>query len=74
VPRPSGEADYNAEFVNWSFARREWGAVTFVLTVLIGIIVVPAALYFGNQSAASGPSLSTIASSPRSTIASTARP
>ena len=28
--------------------RREWGAVTFVLTVLIGMIVVPLALYFGN--------------------------
>ena len=58
--------------MNWSFARREWGAVTFVLTVLIGIIVVPAALYFGNQSVAStsGPA----ASSARSTIASTARP
>jgi hypothetical protein len=59
--------------VNWPFARREWGAVTFALTVLVGMIVVPAALYFGNQSAASG-SQSTIASSPRSSIASTARP
>jgi hypothetical protein len=28
--------------------RREWGAVTFVLTVLVGMIVVPLALYFGN--------------------------
>jgi hypothetical protein len=60
--------------VNWPFVRREWGAVTFVATVLVGIIVVPAALYFGNQSAAHGTSLSTIASAPRSTIASTARP
>jgi hypothetical protein len=59
--------------VNWSFVRREWGAVTFVLTVLVGIIVVPAALYFGNQSA-SGSTPSTIASAPRSSIASTARP
>ncbi len=28
--------------------RREWGAATFVLTVLLGMIVVPLALYFGN--------------------------
>jgi hypothetical protein len=34
--------------VNWGVLRREWGAVTFVLTVLVGIIVVPAALYFAN--------------------------
>ncbi len=30
--------------MNWAFVRREWGAVVFVLTVLIGMIVVPAAL------------------------------
>jgi len=35
--------------VSWSFVRREWGAVTFVLTVAIGIVIVPLALYFGNQ-------------------------
>jgi hypothetical protein len=29
--------------------RREWGAVTFVLTVIVGMIVVPVALYFANQ-------------------------
>ena len=28
--------------------RREWGAVTFVLTVIAGMIVVPVALYFAN--------------------------
>jgi len=28
--------------------RREWGAVTFVLTVIVGMIVVPVALYFTN--------------------------
>ena len=60
--------------MNWSFVRREWGAVTFVLTVLIGIIVVPTALYFGNQSAASTSVPPTIASTARTTIASTARP
>ena len=31
-----------------SLIRREWGAVTFVLTVLVGMVVVPLALYFGN--------------------------
>jgi len=35
--------------VNWAFVRREWGAVTFVLTVIVGMIVVPLALYFTNQ-------------------------
>jgi hypothetical protein len=35
--------------VGWSFVRREWGAVTFVLTVIIGMVAVPLALYFGNQ-------------------------
>jgi hypothetical protein len=54
--------------VNWSFARKEWGAVTFVLTVLIGLIVVPTALYFGNQSAASN-----AASGARTAISSPAR-
>jgi len=38
--------------VNWSFLRREWGAITFVLTVLVGIIAVPIALILGHQSAA----------------------
>jgi hypothetical protein len=31
--------------VSWAFFRREWGAVTFVLTVLVGMVVVPIALY-----------------------------
>jgi len=35
--------------VNWAVLRREWGAVTFVLTVIAGMIVVPLALYFANQ-------------------------
>jgi hypothetical protein len=35
--------------VNWGVLRREWGAVTFVLTVIAGMIVVPIALYFANQ-------------------------
>jgi hypothetical protein len=35
--------------VNRSFLVREWGAVTFVLTVLVGIIIVPIALVVGNK-------------------------
>ena len=35
--------------MNWVFIRREWGAVTFVLTVIVGMVVVPLALYFANQ-------------------------
>jgi hypothetical protein len=35
--------------VNWAVLQREWGAVTFVLTVIVGMIVVPLALYFANQ-------------------------
>jgi len=35
--------------VNRSFIRREWGAVTFVLTVLLGIIIVPLALILGKH-------------------------
>ena len=31
--------------MSWAFFRREWGAVTFVLAVLVGMIVVPVALY-----------------------------
>ncbi|HWO91349.1 MAG TPA: hypothetical protein VNP53_05210, partial [Methylomirabilota bacterium] len=34
--------------MNLAFVRREWGAVTFVLTVIVGMIVVPLALYFAN--------------------------
>jgi hypothetical protein len=34
--------------VNWAVLQKEWGAVTFVLTVVAGMIVVPLALYFTN--------------------------
>jgi hypothetical protein len=34
--------------VNWDVLRREWGAVTFVLTVVAGMVVVPIALYLAN--------------------------
>ena len=33
-----------------SFLRREWGAVTFVLTVFAGVLIVPLALILNNQS------------------------
>lgn len=35
--------------MNWEFVRREWGAVTFIATVIVGIVIVPLALYFANQ-------------------------
>ena len=36
--------------MNWgAFLRREWGAATFVVTVIVGLVAVPLALYFGNQ-------------------------
>jgi len=36
--------------VSWSeLFRREWGAVTFVLTVIAGMIAVPIAFYFFHQ-------------------------
>lgn len=34
--------------MNRSFLLREWGAVSFVLTVLVGVVAVPLALLFGN--------------------------
>lgn len=39
--------------MNWAtFLRREWGAATFVATVIIGLVAVPLALYLTNQSGA----------------------
>jgi len=35
--------------VNRSFLLREWGAVTFVLTVFLGLVIVPIALVVGNH-------------------------
>ena len=35
--------------MNWTVLQKEWGAVTFVLTVIVGMIVVPLALYFANS-------------------------
>ena len=50
--------------MNWAVLRREWGAVTFVLTVIVGMIVVPQALYFTNQgpAAIAAPPITTSAS------------
>ena len=42
--------------MNWSFVRREWGAVTFVITVLIGVLVVPTALIIEGQGSAANQS------------------
>ncbi len=36
--------------MNWELLRREWGAVAFVITVLIGLVVVPVTLFVANQS------------------------
>lgn len=41
--------------MNRSFLRREWGAVTFVLTVLLGAIVVPLAFVLGNHGSSGAP-------------------
>jgi hypothetical protein len=67
--------------------RREWGAVTFVLTVLVGLIIVPAAFIFLNKGPApvslpqpeSSPSVSASASptaspSPSPSVSPTASP
>jgi hypothetical protein len=61
--------------VNWSVLRREWGAVTFVLTVIVGMIVVPLALYLANQGPGpiAVPNISTV-SSARASAAQTASP
>jgi hypothetical protein len=61
--------------VNWDFVRREWGAVTFVLTVVVGMIVVPIALYFANQGpGALAVPITTTVSSARASSAETASP
>jgi hypothetical protein len=56
--------------VNWAVLRREWGAVTFVLTVLVGAIIVPVALYFTNQGPGpiTTPTISTVTSAPASGV------
>jgi len=56
--------------VNWAALRGEWGAVTFVLTVIAGMIVVPLALVFANVSpgAIATPVISTTSSARSSSI------
>jgi hypothetical protein len=58
--------------VNWAVLRREWGAVTFVLTVVAGMVVVPLALYFANisPSGIAAPNLPTSSSARASGVAS----
>ncbi len=56
--------------MNGAFLRREWGAVTFVLTVVIGLIVVPLALFLTNQGPSHVTLPSTHVSSPRTTTPS----
>lgn len=36
--------------MNWAFVRKEWGAISFVLAVIVGVIAVPVALLFHNDS------------------------
>ncbi|HSS62636.1 MAG TPA: hypothetical protein VLK30_14375 [Candidatus Limnocylindrales bacterium] len=61
--------------MNWGALRGEWGAVTFVLTVIAGMIVVPLALYFANVSpgAIATPTISTTSSARSSSVATPAR-
>ncbi len=62
--------------MNWSFVRREWGAVTFVLTVIVGMIIVPLALYFANQGPGpvAVPTINTVTSARTASAAQTSSP
>lgn len=66
--------------MSWSFIRREWGAVSFVLTVFLGVVIVPIGLYFGNQSpttsgsAASAAAISTPTATATASAARTVSP
>jgi len=59
--------------VNWGVLRGEWGAVTFVLTVIAGMIVVPLALYFANVSpgAVTTPTITTTSTARASGVTAT---
>jgi len=48
--------------------RREWGAVTFVLTVLAGLVIVPVAFVFLNHGAGQA-NLTGLSASPSPTAA-----
>lgn len=41
--------------MNWAFVRKEWGAISFVLAVILGVIAVPVALIIHNPSNAGAP-------------------
>lgn len=58
--------------MNWGLLRTEWGAVTFVLTVIAGMVVVPLALYFANLNPApvATPEITTVSSARASGVAS----
>ena len=53
--------------MDWgTFLRREWGAVLFVLTVVVGLIAVPVALYFNGQKQAAAIAVATPTPTPAS--------
>ncbi|MBO0703476.1 MAG: hypothetical protein J2P38_11120 [Candidatus Dormibacteraeota bacterium] len=41
--------------MTWSFVRKEWGAISFVAAVIVGLIAVPVALLFHNPSNTGAP-------------------
>lgn len=46
--------------MDWgTFLRREWGAALFVLTVIVGLVAVPLALYFNGQKPATAVAVAT---------------
>jgi hypothetical protein len=57
--------------VNLSFLRHEWGAVSFVLTVLVGIIIVPIALYFGHPGTKAPPAAASTSASASPSVSPT---
>lgn len=61
--------------MNWEFVRREWGAVTFIAAVVVGLVIVPLALYFANQGPGplTIPSVNTVSSAASGSRTSPAR-
>jgi hypothetical protein len=55
--------------------RREWGAVTFIIAVVVGMVVVPLALYFTNAGPGplTIPSVNTVSSAASGSRTSPAR-
>jgi hypothetical protein len=53
--------------VDWgTVLRREWGAFLFVLTVVVGLVAVPLALYFNGQKPAQAVAVATANQTPAS--------